>query len=331
MKFSNVILIPALIFMLAGCHTEKSDWKWTSGKNLTKCISKKGVFELSGLHWNPNLNRLYAVQDNGNLRILQLDTTTNKFSQSGHIKLSGGPEGVTQVDNNANEFYIIDEKSCEIRKYTHNDDFSSATLANKWNLKEPPSNMTVTDNEGPEGIEFVPDSYLKTIGFISSETKSTYTSTKGMHGLLFIAHQKKGLIWVFDVNPAKNDDFAFVGTYKTDQNESCDLAFDRSTGLMYILHNIGQNFVEATDLSTESFLGTYTFVKKQEYVLPHPSGSQNIEGFAISPKFSKSLQSNVWLCRDIDTNEKGRDRKDCLRWYKDFDAEGASVKNWQKL
>jgi len=319
--------------MLAGCHSEKQDWKsqtWSSGNNITKCISKKGAFELSGMHWNPDLNRLYVVQDNGALRILQLDTTTEKFSQLAHLKLSGGPEGVTQVDNNANEFYVIDEKTCEIRRYTHGGDYLSVTLANKWNLKAPPSNMTVKGNEGPEGIEFVPDSYLKAIGFISSETNQKYISTKGMHGLIFIAHQEKGLIWVYDVNPSKNDDFTFVGTYKTDQNESCDLAFDRSTGLMYILHNIGNNSLEVTDLSTESFLENYKFVKKQEYAVPNPSGSQNIEGFAISPKFADGLQSNVWLCRDIAANEKGRDRKDCLRWFRHFAAEGTCVKDWQK-
>lgn len=327
-------LFSVLFVLLLGCHSDNHDWDaegWASGKNLTKNMSKKGVFELSGLHWNPALNRLYAIQDDGDLRILQFDTTTNAFSQIAHIKSLGGPEGVTQVDNNANEFYIIDEKKCEIRRYTHNEAFLSVTLANKWNLKAPPSYMTVTDNEGPEGIEFVPDSYLKTIGFISSETNSTYISTKGMGGLLFIAHQKKGFVWVFDVNPKKNDDFTFVGKYKTDKNESCDLSFDRSTGLMYILHNIGHNSLEVTDLSTKSVLGNYKFVMRQDYAVPNPTGSKNIEGFAIAPKFAAVIPGNVWLCRDIDNKENARDRKDCLRWFKHFAAEGNCVENWQKL
>jgi hypothetical protein len=322
MKTRLYFAFAALILILAGCLSEKNNWDWSSGKNLTKCISKKGAFELSGLHWNTKFSRLYIVQDNGNLRVLQLDTTTDKFSSLAHVKLTGGPEGVTQVDNDSNEFYVINEKSCEIRRYIHNNDFTSVTLANHWDLKAAPSNMTAAENEGPEGIEFVPDSYLKAVGFVSSETNQKYLSAKGMHGLMFIAHQKKGLLWVYDVNPSKNDDYTFVGTYKTDQKESCDLAFDRSTGLLYILHNIGENSVEATDLSTESVLGSYQFVEKKSWLIPVPSGSQNIEGFAISPKFGKNPRSNVWLCRDIATDEEGRDRKDCLRWYKDFDAAG---------
>jgi hypothetical protein len=331
MRLKNFVFFSILLLLLAGCHSEKNDWVWISGKNLTKSMTKKGVFELSGLHWNPFFNRLYALQDDGDLRILQLDTTSMTFSQLTHIKSLGGPEGVTQVDNTANEFYTIDEKTCEIRRYTHQDDFSSVTLANKWNLKAPPSNMTSTNNEGPEGIEFVPDSYLKTIGFVSSETNEKYSSTKGMGGLLFIAHQKKGLIWVYDVNPNKNEDFAFVGKYKTGKNESCDLSFDRSTGLLYILHNIGNNSLEVTDLSTKSAFGNYKFIKKAEYAVPNPKGNTNIEGFAIAPKFAACIPGNAWLCRDVDVKEEGRDRKDCLRWFKDFKAEGRCVKNWEKL
>jgi hypothetical protein len=225
---------------------------------------------------------------------------------------------------------VINEKTCEIRRYIHNDDFTSVDLVNHWDLKAAPSNMTVTDNEGPEGIEFVPDSYLKAVCFVSSETDKPYISAKGMHGLMFIAHQNKGLLWVYDVNPFKNDDYTFVGTYKTDQKESCDLSFDRSTGLLYILHNIGENSVEATDLTTKSFLGSYQFVKKKSWLIPVPSGSQNIEGLAISPKFGIGPRNNVWLCRDIAADEGGRDRKDCLRWYKDFDAAGSQQKDGTK-
>ncbi len=322
MKQKNILPFLAVLITLVACqsaNSEKDTIDWTLGKNMTKNMNKNGVIELSGLHWSPALNRLYAIQDNGGLHILQLDTLKGKFSQIAHIDGLGGPEGITQVDNNPDEFYTIDEKSCEIRRYSHADDFSALKLDCSWDLKAAPSNMTVNANEGPEGIEFVPDSFLK--DFISSETGKPYHSTKGMHGLLFIAHQEKGIIWVFDVNPAKNNDFAFVGKYKTDKNESCDLAFDRSTGLMYILHNSSNNFLEVTDLSTESSFGSYKFVRKHEFNISDPTGSKNIEGFALTPKLGNGIHGYAWLCRDIGSHEKGKDKKDCLRWFKKFDTE----------
>ena len=181
-----------------------------------------------------------------------------------------------------------------------------------------------------EGIVFVPDKYLAAVGFVSSETDEVYTSKKGMGGLIFIAHQKKGLIWVFDVNPDKDGDYAFVGKYKTNRDESCDLAFDRSTGLLYILHNTHGNSLEVTDLSTRSGTKRRKFVMKNEYRIPNPDRNINIEGFAITPKFADVTHVSVWLCRDVDKKEKHSLRKDCLRWFTPFDAEGTCFKNWKK-
>lgn len=321
MNVPIITLISAMLLVFAGCHSEpnsKDTIEWTTGKNMTKNMSKNGVVELSGLHWSPALKRLYAIQDNGGLHVLQLDTVKGKFQQIAHFEGLDGPEGITQVTDNPDEFYTIDEKSCEIRRYTHADDFSSLAMACSWNLKAAPSNMTVLNNEGPEGIEFVPDRFLK--GFISSITGKPYRSTKGMHGLLFVAHQEKGLIWVFDVNPNKSNDFNFVGTYQTSREESCDLAFDQSTGLLYILHNTKHNYLEVTDLTTEVSGDHYRFVTKREYSISKAPGNNNIEGFALSTKFSTGATCNAWLCRDVDIHEKGKDRKDCLRWFKGFDA-----------
>lgn len=327
MKLKSISLTVALFLLLAACQSEtnsKDILDWNTGKNITKNMSKNGVNELSGLHWSPALNRLYAIQDNGGLHILQMDTVKGKLRQIAHLEGLGGPEGVTQVTDNPDEFYTIDEKSCEIRRYTHADDFSSLTMVGSWNLKAAPSNMTLLNNEGPEGIEFVPDRYLK--HFVSSITGKPYRSAKGMNGLLFIAHQEKGLIWVYDVNPLKNNDFAFVGTYRSSRDESCDLAFDRSTGLLYMLHNASRNYLEATDLSTTVEGGAYRFVTTREYLIPKVPGNDNIEGFALSPEQGTGSSCNAWLCRDVDSHEKGKDRKDCLRWFKGFDAAQGSKK-----
>lgn len=298
---------------------------WTNAVNLTSVMDAAGVNDLSGLHFNPTNNRLYAVQGDGRLRVLTWNTTTNSFSQFASKSLPGGPEGITQANLAANEFYVIDENNYEIRRYAHNSSFSSITLVRQWNLLASPSPMEDTGNSGPEGIVFVPDASLSAIGFRSQQTGQLYTSTKGLGGLFFIAHQDQGYVWVFDLNPNADDDFLYVGKYRTNQTESCDLSFDRSTGMLYILHNVtGNNTIEVTDLSSAPLSGgTRKLTTINEFSVTNPNdGNENIEGFALTPKCTSSNGVSVWLCRDVETNEADAILQDCLRWFTPFAAEG---------
>lgn len=326
--FKNFIILAVLYLYL--CQKTESiaqtSWpseNWTSAVNLTSVMDPNGLTELSGLHWNPVRHRLYVIDDYGNVRVLLLNTATNTFSQIANKFISDGPEGITQVDYEANEFFTVDENTYEIRKYTHSADFSNLTLAKYWSLLAPPSPMQNTGNSGPEGIAFVPDSFLSAIGFKGQVTGQLYTSVKGMGGLVFIAHQDEGYIWVFDLNPAIDNNFAYVGKYKTNRNESCDLEFDRSTGLLYILHNTGNNSLEVTDLSSTVIAGGRKFVVLNEYAIPNPSGNTNIEGFAITPKCIDSLNVSAWLCRDVAGSDNILYQKDCLRWFQPFSSNGS--------
>jgi hypothetical protein len=296
---------------------------WTTAAPLTSVMNPAGLLELSGLHWNPELNRLYVVHGDGRLRVLQLDTSTNTFTQIGNKSISEGPEGITQANYSANEFYTIDENNYEIRKFTHTANFSAITYAKHWDLLAAPSPMQDTGNTGPEGIVFVPDASLATIGFLSSVTGQPYTSVKGAGGLFFIAHQNGGYIWVFDINPNVNNDFAYVGKYKTAQNESCDLAFDRSTGLLYILHNLGSNYIEVTDLTYSLTSGEAKFNTISEYFVANPTdGNINIEGFAITPKCPEMGVASAWLCRDVESSEANSIKEDVIRWFSPFVLDG---------
>lgn len=286
-------------------------------------MSPSAAIELSGLHWNSVNNRLYAVQNDGRLRVLQYDASGGTFSQIANKSFDGGPEGITQVDLSANEVYTIDENEYEIRKYTHNASFSTLTESRHWNLLQAPSPMPDTGNTGPEGIAFVPDSFLADSNFTSSVTGQPYVSTKGMGGLMFVAHQDGGYIWVFDLNPDVNNDFAYVGKYKTSRSESCDLAFDRSTGLLYILHNVGSNYLQVTNMSLAPAPGSEpTFSTLNEYFIANPTGSNtNVEGFALMPKCG-DLTGSAFLCRDASSSEALSVRQDVLRWFAPFLADG---------
>lgn len=285
-------------------------------------MNSSGVVQLSGLFWNDQTSRLYAVQNDGRVRVLQFNPATNTFTQIGNRTFDGGPEGITQADLSANEFYTIDEDNYEIRKYTHPADFSSVTESKHWDLLASPSPMEDTGNTGPEGIAFIPDSALQTLNFTSSVTGQPYTSTKGMGGLLFIAHQDGGYVWVFDVNPNVNNDFLYIGKYKTNRTESCDLAFDSSTNLLYILHNLDSNYLEATNLSVAPVAGgELKFATIAEYFIANPAGSNmNVEGFALSPNCPSG--GFAWLCRDASASEATSIKQDVLRWFNPFGTDG---------
>jgi len=322
-------IFASLLFVSAFANAQSwPSQSWISAVNLTPVMDANGVTDLSGLHYNPVNNRLYGVQGDGHLRVLQLNATTNTFSQIANKSISGGPEGITQANLYANEFYTIDENNYEIRRYTHTSNFSSVTLYKHWNLLSAPSPMPNTGNTGPEGIVFIPDGNLIVAGFVSEQTGALYTSQKGLGGLFFVANQDQGYVWVFDVNPNANDDFIYVGKYKTNRTESCDLSFDRSTGLLYILHNIaGNNKLEVTNLSTTlTGSGNRKFVDTAEYSITNPGdGNDNIEGFAMMPKCPGTGTVSAWLCRDVESSEANAIRQDALRWFDPFIADGSCL------
>jgi hypothetical protein len=304
----------------------QSSWpsiSWNTADNLTGIMNAEGITDLSGLHWNPISQRLYCVQGDGRLRVLQLNNTTMGFTQIANKALADGPEGITQVNFSANEFYTIDENNYEIRKFTHNATFGALTETKHWDLLASPSPMEDTGNTGPEGIIFIPDASLSAIGFVSQMTGNPYTSVKGMGGLMFVAHQDEGYIWVFDVNPNVTNDFAYVGKYKTSREESTDLSFDRTTGLLYILHNIESNYLEVTNLSSAMVSGERKLVTQHEYFIANPTGANiNVEGFAMMPKCPDTGAISAWLARDVESNEGDAVLQDALRWFNPFTADG---------
>lgn len=321
MKFLRILF---LLFLIQPVFSQ-SIWPsvgWSLAVNLTPTMASSGVTEASGLYWNKVTNRLYLVQNSGRVRVLQYNTTTNSFTQFCNKSISGGPEGITMANNSENAFYTIDENNYEIRKYTHTSDFATVTQSKSWDLLISPSTMTDTGNTGPEGICFIADNFLSSANFVSQTSGLPYVSQKGMGGLLFVAHQNEGYIWVFDVNPNVTNDFLFIGKYKTNRTESCDLSFDGSTGLLYILHNTDGNRLEATTL-TSSIIGSERKLNMTtEYFIPTPSGNVNIEGFAVTEKCPSSNTVSAWLCRDASSSESSTILTDALRWFSPFSSAG---------
>jgi hypothetical protein len=316
-KFTLPLLI--CLFTLKKLYAQEN-WPsstWNQAENLSPVLNSNGVTGLSGLYWNESSQVLFAMQENGKMHVLQYDGNT--FTQTATLSGFGNPEGITRTNQNLQELFTIDENAYEIRKYTCNSNFSLKVLSRSWNILLPPSEMPNTGNLGPEGICFVSDEFLISAGFISSKTGNPYQSQKGMGGLIFIANQTNGEVWVYDLNPNINDDFNFVGKYKTGRTESCELAFDPSSQLLYILHNVGANTLETTRLhATMQGSGEYKFDFENEYFIPNPSGNKNIEGFTLTPQCKESGTMTVWLCRDVESTEPVAEQQDCLRRFEPF-------------
>jgi hypothetical protein len=127
---------------------------------------------------------------------------------------------------------------------------------------------------------------------------------------------------VFDINKNLNNDYVLVGVYNTNRMESCGLSFDKSTGLLYILHNIDNNYLEVCDLSVSFVNDEYKLNMVQEFNVTLPTnGGKNIEGVAVSPKCDMPDEQTVWLVRDV----TGPQSVNSLKEFRPFGLVGSCV------
>jgi len=97
---------------------------------------------------------------------------------------------------------------------------------------------------------------------------------------MFIAHQNGGQIYAFDLD-ANGTALDFVGSYYTSRSESSGLEFDRSTGYLFVWHNIDSNYLEVTNLGSYNRGDDTRQLNRQvQYISPK---SGNIEGVALTP------------------------------------------------
>ncbi len=181
--------------------------------------------------------------------------------------------------------------------------YGSPVKNREWNIA---SYVPAYDgSSGSEGITFVTDEWLSHYNFVDKDGLP-YTSTKGMGGLFFVAHQNGGKIYVFDLSRTDGS-INFVGSYGTRRSESSDLEFDRSNGYLYIWHNTGPNYLEVTTLASYISGSTRYLSPIAEFLGPR---SGNLEGIGILP----ASDSNNWCLITDDSNTDG----DAIMLYKNF-------------
>lgn len=318
-------IVTGVMFLLPHCvwmGLAADPWPaeaWTSAETLTHLDSDFGN-NMSGAFWNPQSREFWVccnggpsafwalVEDESNSFMI----ATNGFGTQAKYDLGSGDfEGICQADYSETVVYILVEGVGQIREYDVSS-YGAAALNTQWNIS---ANVPTSGGSGSEGITFVPDEWLAQEHFVDGNG-ALYLSTNGMGGLMFVAHQNGGRVYAFDLNRT-NGAFHFVGAYRTSYTESSGLEFDRSTGLLYIWHNIGPNYLEVTELSSYQDGAERRFTPLANFLAPK---SGNLEGIAIVP----TVTTNRWCLIVDDSNQDSA----ALMWFRqfehtnDFDGDG---------
>ena len=310
MRKTNCLI--TLVFLLITCETRNSTVKpwpaepWTSSKILTH-LDPDFRNNMSGVCYNPETETFWVCR-NGNPsaiwalkkdRIKGLVIATKGTKKAKYDLGKGDLEGICQIDYDENRVFLMVEGSDKIREYDVSD-YGNARLRNEWNIS---AHVPTKGNLGSEGITFVPDRWLKKSNFTDSDGNA-YLSRNGMGGLMFVAHQNGGRVYAFDLG-VDSKDVNFVGSYKTSRAESSGLEFDRSTGLLFIWHNIGSNYLEAAKLSSYVDGKERRLETLVEFVGPKKG---NLEGIALSP-----VDKNTMECLIVDDDNQD---EAALMWFR---------------
>lgn len=310
------VIAAAIIFLLLNSSQRAlaaDPWPgeaWTSAETLTH-LDRDFRNNMSGACWNPETrtfwvccngrpSAFWAIREDGagSLTIATDDSGTRAKYDLGR----GDLEGISQVDYDANLVVLLFEGADMIREYDAST-YGQAVLKNQWDIS---SYVPTNGGAGSEGITFVPDEWLTRDGFTDGDG-NPYVSTYDMGGLMFVAHQNGGGIYVFDLSRT-NGAVHFVGAFRTSRKESSGLEFDRSTGLLYIWHNTGPNYLEVARLSSRVDGAERRLTSVAEFVGPK---SGNLEGIAIVPTVTK----DNWCLIVDDDNQDGA----ALMWFRQFE------------
>ena len=287
---------------------------WQQSQVLTE-LDPDFRSNLSGAHWNEATRTLWVCTNGpGRFWALVPDgrggfAVARDGDQVGEFSAPGDLEGITQADPQDQTVYVMVEGADLIRRY------DVSTLGRPVLVNEFSIGAHVPANNGwagSEGITFVPDAALQARGFVDARGER-YVSRHGMGGLMFVAHQAGGGVYVFDLDPSNNG-VHFVGSYLTNRGESSGLEFDRSTNHLYVWHNTGSNYVEVGDLTSVVDGGRRRLNVVREFVGPKRG---NLEGIALSPV----ALGRGWFFAVDDDNQDGA----ALMWFQQFDPGLAPV------
>ena len=301
-RLTATLLTVALL--LASTALAANPWPAESSNAALKLTSLDPEFtsDMSGAYWNGTTRTFWVSCNNpGTFWALQQDPSgnwqiaTNATGTKARWATGGDLEGICQVNDSEPIVFVMDEDGW-IRQYNVAN-YGVVSQVRAWDIRAYcPENAS--DGNGPEAITFVPNDWLRHEGFRDG-SGAFRTSSNGMGGLIFVGSQIGGFVHVFDLNTNAST-FTYCGSNQTSQAETADLTFDRTTGKLYLWHNVAPNYLEVAELNSTPNGGVRRLRTLIEYTGPRAG---NLEGFALV----STAETNDWclITDDDNANSEG--------------------------
>lgn len=264
------------------------------GDSATKTADGTNVFgeNLSGLSFE-SANVVWAVK-NGPSTLYRLvpNGAQWKVDQTRSLTFKNGEgdpdtEGVVFTPDG---LFAVSERDND------NDNVSAPTILKfgsgsaataEWKL---PGMPKVDPNDGPEGISWVPDSFLTRNGFKDDSGKTYNPADYPGHGtgLFFVGLEATGEVYVYAL---QGTSAKLLSKFASGQKQVMDLEFDGSQLWTTCDSNCGGR-------ATTFTISSGKFRLKATYNRPSSLPNVNLEGFAISPACVSGKKVVLWADDD---------------------------------
>ncbi|MEU0883951.1 esterase-like activity of phytase family protein [Lentzea sp. NPDC005914] len=259
------------------------------GDSATKTADGTNVFgkNLSGLSFE-SANVVWAVKNSpSTLYRLVPSGAQWKVDQTRSLSFKNGQgdpdaEGVVSTPDG---LFVVSERD-------NNDDSTSAptvlkygsgsAATSEWAL---PGMPDVDPNDGPEGIAWVPDSYLTQNGFKDDAGRTYNPADYPGHGsgLFFVGLEATGQVYVYALQGTAK----LLAKFASGQSQVMELEFDGSQLWATCDNN-------CSGRATTFGISSGKFKLKATYNRPSTLPNANLEGFAISPSCVNGKKVVLW-------------------------------------
>jgi len=331
MKKTILYSIVSILGLTSALVAYAITWPPTGLVRNPDIIMTPPAYQPSGLAWNPVTKKLLTVCNTGQVTIMNLDGTGQVNKTTGYYDF----EGITIVDPNSNIVFLGDENPDKIMEYN----LTTGLTKREWDLR---SVLTGADNQGMEGLTFVPNGYHPYPN--SASGGLFYAGVQRSPNLTDTDPNNNYLLYAFDID--LNTSGKIVNWYgiklptTTPQSDISDLYFSKDTNILYVLFDGANRLVElktdGTLIKDYSGLTTALTVEEQEGIVvmaSYPKLTADIylasdtqkkigwfSGYPVDYDYDKD-----GVKTSVDCNDKDASVSQNKTYYKDLDGDGVGT------